>query len=142
MKFKSIFLVLALFFFIASCKSPNGPDDNGNGSNQVYPPKAGDWTASTTFGTLEFNVNAASTHVTKITLIFNGWKGRSGSVSTSKDPGWSISNRYFKAETNILGDQWTIEGTFENSGNSASGTWKAVIGGQTESGSWQGSPKS
>lgn len=141
MKSKSIFIVLAFFLFFVSCKSPNGPDENGT-NGTVSPPKAGDWTASVTFGTLEFTVNDNSTYVTKIKLTFNGWKGRSGSVSTSKDPGWAISNRYFKAQTSILGDQWTIEGTFETNGTKASGTWTAVISGQTESGSWTASPKS
>ncbi len=136
-KFSLLFTV-CLCLSLVTCKSPSGPSDS---AASVSPPKPGDWTTSAAFGTLDFTVNSASTYITKVTFTFNGWKGRSGSVSTSKDPGWAISNRSFKIETSIMSDQWTIDGTFENSGNKASGTWKAVIGGQTESGSWQALPK-
>lgn len=135
----SVVLTVCLCLCLATCKSPSS---SSNPSNPVYPPKSGDWTASTAFGTLDFTVNQASTYVTKITLSFSNWKGRSGSVSSSKDPGWQISNRSFKIETSIMSDQWTINGTFENNGNKASGNWSAMIGGQTESGTWQASPKS
>ena len=104
--------------------------------------KPGDWTATTAFGSFDFIVNSASTYITQITLNFSNWKGRSGSVITSRDPGWSITNRSFKIETSIAGDQWTVEGTFAESGDKASGTWKVITSGQTESGSWQASPKS
>ncbi len=137
-----VLLAACLCFYLTSCDSPEGPSDSSNSSSSVSPPKAGDWTASTTFGSLDFVVNSAGTYVTKVTFNFSNWRGRSGSVSTSKDPGWAISSRSFKVETSILSDQWTVEGTFENSGIKASGTWKAVIGGQTETGSWQASPKS
>ena len=135
----SILLTVCLCLYLISCQSPSGPSDS---AASVSLPKPGDWTTSTAFGTLDFTVNSASSYITKVIFTFNNWKGRSGSVSTSKDPGWAISNRSFKIETNIMSDQWTIDGTFESSGNKASGTWKAVIGGQTESGSWQALPKS
>jgi hypothetical protein len=143
MKSKSIFIILVFLLFLVSCKSPAGPDTNGSGPETpaVYPPQPGDWTSTTTFGSFEINVNGASTHVTKILFTFANWMGRSGSVSVSKDPGWSITNRSFKIETSLMGDQWTVEGTFENSGTKAAGTWTAVLGGQTESGSWSATPK-
>lgn len=133
------FLTVCLCFCLIACKSPASSSDT---STPASPPKAGDWTTSTTFGTLDFTVNSASTYITKVTFNFNGWKGRSGTVSVSKDPGWAISSRTFKIETSIMSDQWTIDGTFETSGSKASGTWKAVVGGQTETGSWQALPKS
>jgi hypothetical protein len=134
----SVFLAVCLCLCLATCKSPAS-------STPVYPPKPGDWTASTAFGTLDFTVNSASTYITKFTITYNNWKGRSGSVIVSQDPGWAISGRTFKIEDTLSGyipEQWTIDGTFESSGDKASGTWKVVIGGQTESGSWQASPKS
>ncbi len=137
----SVILTVCLCLCLATCKSPASSSDS---STPVYPPKSGDWTASTAFGTLDFTVNGASSYITKFTITYNNWKGRSGSVIISKDPGWAISGRTFKIEHTISGyvtEQWTIDGTFESSGNKASGTWKAVIGGQTESGSWQALPK-
>jgi hypothetical protein len=40
-----------------------------------------------------------------------------------------------------MSDNWTFEGTFETSGDRASGTWKAVIGSQTLTGTWIAQPK-
>jgi len=142
MKLKiSLLLAVCLCLYLTSCKSPSGPSDTST-TTSVSLPKSGDWTASTAFGSFDFTVNSSSTYITKINFNFSNWKGRSGSVSVSKDPGWAISNRTFKIETSIMSDQWTIDGTFETNGNKASGNWKAVIGSQTETGTWQSSPKS
>jgi hypothetical protein len=135
----SVLLAVCLFLCPTACKSPAGPSDT---STAVSPPKSGEWTASTAFGSFDYIVNSASTYVAKITFNFSNWRGRSGSVGISRDPGWPISSRSFKIETSITSDQWTVDGTFDNSGNKASGNWKAVIGTQTESGTWQASPKS
>lgn len=147
-KIAALFLFVCLLFI--ACKSPTTQDNKATTSTStstttsiaVIPPKPGTWNAPTEFGSFDFVVNDSSTYITKITFNFAGWMGRSGGVAVSKDPGWTIANRAFKIETGILNDQWTIEGTFDSGGSKASGTWKAVIGGQTLNGTWQGQPKS
>ena len=144
-----LFSLLCLLFL--SCKSPTDGTTTTTAptttvsttttSVAVVQPKPGTWTSSTDFGSFDFVVNDSSTYITKITFNFSNWMGRSGGVGVSKDPGWAISNRTFKIETSIMSDQWTIDGTFDSTGGKASGTWKAVISGQTLTGSWQGQPK-
>jgi len=112
----------------------------------LQPPKPGEWTASTAFGSLGFIVNNASTDITQIIFTFLAphWRGIAGSVRISSIPPWAILNRIFKIETSFSPnyEKWTIEGTFDASGDKASGTWKVTISGQPESGSWTASPKS
>lgn len=138
MRHLKVFLIIAVFvcFGLASCKSTSGPSEADN----VSQPQAGEWTATTTFGSFDFVVNGAGTYITSLTLNFSDWQGLSGSVTVSKDPGWSITNGNFYIDTEVMGDDWTIEGTFSNTGTSASGTWEAVRGGQTYSGSWTAYP--
>ncbi len=108
-----------------------------------------EWTADTDFGGFDFIVNPNGDAITKITLKFSNWKGRSGSISVSDPSGWAISNRKFEIKIDLsdpLDPQdkeiWTFNGTFSVSGDQASGTWKAVINGSTYSGSWKAFPKS
>jgi hypothetical protein len=143
-------LVVSLSLLSLSCKTPTSDASSGSTSSvsttttsvAVVQPKAGTWTSTTDFGTLEFDVNDSATYITKVTFNFNGWMGISGGVAVSKNPGWAIANRTFQVTATIIGAQWTIDGTFDNTGVKASGTWKAVIGGQTQTGTWQAVPKS
>ena len=112
--------------------------------------KPGEWTAKTGFGSFDFIVNSEGDYITKVTLRFSNWRGRSGSIGVSRSPGWAITNRKFEIDIDLLMDpfdpfkreDWTFKGKFSENGKKASGTWKAVISGSTYSGSWQGSPKS
>jgi hypothetical protein len=112
--------------------------------------KPGEWTAKTGFGRFDFIVDSRGDYITKVTLRFSNWRGRSGSIGVSRSPGWAISNRKFDIDIDLLTDpfdplkreDWTFKGTFSENGKKASGTWKAVISGSTYSGTWEGSPKS
>lgn len=131
----SVFLTVCLCLYLTTCKSPADPSDS---SNPVYPPKPGEWTATISIGRFDFTVSSDSTGISKILVYFSK---TSGSVSTTREPPWPITNRGFKIETTFSGAQWTFEGTFADSGDKASGTWKFVAA-NTESGSWQASSKS
>ena len=88
-------------------------------------------------------MNSQSTYITKIKYILSNWQGRSGSITVTKDPGWPITNRNFEIARDLDPSlRVTINGTFSESGQQASGTWNAVLSGTTYSGSWQASPKS
>jgi len=110
--------------------------------------ESGEWTAKTDFGGFDFVVNPDCDAITKITLKFSNWKGRSGSIGVSRPSGWAITNRNFKIEIDLSDpldpldrEKWTFKGTFSISGDQASGTWKAVINSATYSGSWKAIPK-
>lgn len=110
-------------------------------------PQSGDWTATTGFGSLDFQVNQESTAITSIKYNFSSWTcgivTLSGSVGISSPSGWAISDRQFtiKNTLDMVGNQtMTISGSFGDSGDQASGTWKAVMYGSTCSGTWEASP--
>ena len=111
-------------------------------------PTSKEWTADTDFGGLDFTVSPTGNSIIKITLKFSNWKGRSGSIGVTNPSGWTISNRSFDIDIDLSDpldpsdkEEWTIKGTFSISGDRASGTWRAVIGSSTYSGSWDGFPK-
>lgn len=117
--------------------SPNPPN-----------PMSREWTADTNFGGLDFTVSPTGNSITKITLRFLNWKGRSGSIGVTNPSGWTIFNKSFDIDIDLSDpldpsdkEEWTIKGTFSAGGDRASGTWRAVIGGSTYSGSWNGFPK-
>ena len=128
-------LTVCLCLYLIACKSPTNPSDS---TTSVFLPKSGEWTSAISIGRFDFTVSSDSTGIPKILVYFSK---TSGSVSTTREPPWPITNRGFKIETTFSGAQWTFEGTFADSGDKASGTWKFVAV-NTESGSWQASPKS
>jgi len=109
----------------------------------TQPAKPGTWTSTTAFGVFEFTVNSQSTYITSFKRTFSNWRGRSGSILTSREPGWAITDRKFNISTVTFGETWSFSGTFTESGDKASGTWSVVFPnlGGSESGSWQASPK-
>ena len=115
-------------------------------NGRVYAqPRSGDWKASTDFGEFVFTVDSAGTHITKI--IFNlvdytcGPITQSGSVTISYGgSGVPITNNQFKIEDSE-NTYWgtiktTINGTFTQTGDQASGTWSKDVFGTLCSGSW------
>jgi hypothetical protein len=120
----------------------------GDNATSPDPPEApapqaiqtGAWSASTAFGTFTFEVGSSGSTITKITITYSNWKGRSGSISQTKDPAWEISSRNFSINTTINGEPWVLTGNFKINGIEATGTWKVTIGGSDESGSWEASP--
>ena len=111
-------------------------------------PRSGDWKAPTGFGELEFTVNSAGTHINKLIFRFSNWTcgpvtWGGGSVTTTWPPGGGIpiSNNQFTYETyfdigSTKNQKMTVSGTFNQTGDLASGTWVAVNYGVTCSGSW------
>jgi hypothetical protein len=105
-------------------------------------PRSGDWKVSTGFGEMVFTVDSAGTRINKITFTFSNWKCGSvthvgGSITIIKGGGVPISNRQFTLQASLSSnEQMTINGTFNETGDQASGTWSAVIYGTTCSGNW------
>lgn len=134
----ALFLAICLCLCPLACNSPAGPEETSNPvSKPVFPPKPGEWTSAISIGRFDFTVNPDSTGLSKILVFFSS---NSGSVSSSREPHWPITNRSFKIETSFAGAQWTFEGTFADGGDKASGTWKFVAS-NSQSGSWQAVPK-
>ena len=116
---------------------------NGYGVTHAQP-KSGDWTVTTDFGQLVLTVNSDGTYITKIGYTFSSWTigsvTRSGTVTISTSPGWSITDNKFTINNNLdpWGDQkMTINGEFNQTGDGASGTWSANFYGTTASGTWE-----
>jgi len=110
-----------------------------------------EWNASTDFGEMEFTVNSDGTGVIEITYIFSNWTcgsaTMSGTVKFSKSSGWPITDRQFTIKNTFdpppigSGSQvMTINGTFDETGAHASGTWEADWYGSLCSGTWQAAP--
>jgi hypothetical protein len=105
-------------------------------------PRSGDWKAPADFGEMVFTVDSAGTRINKITFTFSNWKCGSvthvsGSITIIKGGGLPISNRQFTLQASLSSnEQMTVNGTFNETGDQASGTWTAVIYGTTCSGNW------
>jgi len=114
-------------------------------------PGSGDWIATADFGSFVFNVSDDGTYITEITYTFSDWTcgivTTSGTIAISSGSGWPISDNQFTIENNLDAkfppkETMTIEGTFDDSGDAASGTWRSVKYGTTCSGSWEVIPNS
>ena len=103
-------------------------------------PRSGDWIASTGFGEFTFTVDSNSTHINKLSLTFASFTcgniTRSGTITTSASPGWPITDNQFNIEQTDGNTTTTINGTFTQTGDQASGTWSFNISGTICSGSW------
>jgi hypothetical protein len=113
---------------VAAC-GDNGtePGDDGNGG-AVQPIATGAWNATSPEGfSVVFTVNAAADYVTEVRVTFSGLScgGQtltSGTVTSSRDPGWAISNR--QITFSLSNPALSITGTFSDNGTAASGTWQ------------------
>jgi len=127
----------------------NGGCGGGGSSSDTQTPTTGLWNASTDFGDLKFTVNADGTAVTEVSYVFSSWTcgsaTRSGTIKVTNASGWPITDRQFTIENDLnpdplLSEMMTITGTFDRSGNKASGTWEADLDDAVCSGTWQASP--
>jgi len=103
------------------------------------PPTPGKWAGTAEFGTFVLTVNPKGTGVTYIAYTFSGYKCGpkvlSGGVANGLETGWDgkpINNGQFTFD----GQTMTVQGTFDPSGTSASGTWTMP----GCSGTWTASP--
>ena len=134
---KKICLVFISLLFLISCSKEG---DSGNSS-----PKSGVWNVSTEFGGFVFTVNSDGTNITEIAITHSNWScggvTLGGTLTLSSNPGWAITNRDFTIEQSFdpMSDNQvlTITGTFNNSGNEASGEWTEKVYGSTCSGTWE-----
>lgn len=106
-------------------------------------PMSGDWKVPTDFGEFIFTVNSECTNITKLVLTFSDWTcggvKQSGGVTFNVSPGWSISNNQFTINSSVDPSghiKVTINGTFYEPGDNASGTWSFDVYGTICSGSW------
>ena len=130
MKNKAI-IILALLAFIFSFQ-------NCAGQKTI---QSGRWVATTDFGSFELVIDSGGNAISEIKFNFSGWHGTSGSVTVSRDGGWSINNRKFTIEHDLstnwsYDDTYTITGTFTDNGKEADGTWREDLDGTIFSGSW------
>jgi hypothetical protein len=108
-------------------------------------PRSGDWKVPTEFGEFVFTVNIDGTNIPKIVTTFTNWTcggvPKGGTLTTYQDPPWPITDDQFTIEISISpppgNDVLTINGTFNQAGDEASGTWSAVVSGTTCPGSWE-----
>lgn len=132
--FKKMFLTIPLMLIVLLV----------NRYGELYAqPTSGDWKAPTEFGEFIFTVNTAGTYITRLEITHNNWTcggvTQNGTVIKQSSPGWPISGNQFTIETNIdpSGNiTITINGTFNQAGNEASGTWSENVYGTICSGNW------
>jgi len=127
----------------------NGGCGGGGTSSDTHTPTTGLWKASTDFGDLKFTVNSDGTAVTEVSYVFSSWtcgsSTKSGTIKITNASGWPITDRQFTIENDLnpdpsISEMMTITGTFDQSGNKASGTWEADLYDAVCSGTWQASP--
>jgi photosystem II stability/assembly factor-like uncharacterized protein len=114
------------------------------GYNPVFAqPQSGEWKIQTEFGEMVLTVNSEGTHITKLTIAFSDYKCGSvtqgGTITQQTTPGWPITNNQFSFTTSIDPSgsiKFSVHGTFNQSGNEASGTWSINSYGTTCSGTW------
>lgn len=106
-------------------------------------PESGDWIASTEFGEIVLTVDSEGNYITKLSITFSDYScggiTQNGTVTKQSSSGWSISNNQFSITTSINPSgttKLTIQGTFNQSGKEASGTWSINVSGITCSGNW------
>ncbi len=113
-----------------------------NGYGVIYSqPRSGDWKVPTEFGEFVFTVNVDGTNITKLVTTYTDWQCgsviKSGTITTQTEPPWSISDDQFTIGYSYPNDTMTINGTFNQAGDEASGTWTAVMSGTTCPGEWE-----
>jgi hypothetical protein len=154
MKTKNISKQLLIFPFlliipvcIMSCEEDDEDSKNQSDTNQIVP---GAWKANAEFGTIDFIVNSESTYIIEFEVDFDNWTmgitTYNNSIRFSSDPGWKITDRKFSFSQNLSPfpsekEEFTINGTFNDKGDKAEGSWEADFNGLTDSGNWQGAPK-
>jgi hypothetical protein len=125
-----IALLLLSFIAVAACS---------DSTTEPQPIASGTWTGSTTGMSLEFTVDAGGGTISEIVYTFSGFQCggttiNSGSITSSRDPAWPITNRQFEI-TRSSDPTIDVAGTFGNGGTTVSGTWEWM----TCSGTWTGS---
>lgn len=114
---------------------------------EEVPPKPGEWTASTGNSkfTFAFTVNPDSTGITIVDYTFTeftcGSVTTSGGASVEGSLPWPITDGQFTIEWSEYTSDWNvvIEGSFDETGTHASGTWEISAGEDRQTGTWEAS---
>ena len=108
------------------------------------PPKPGEWSALADFGEFAFTVNPSGTGITKISFLFSEFKcgpaTLSGEVSVENPSLWTIADGQFTANVDLMPNEITIRGKFDETGSQASGTWEVNASGTICMGAWECRP--
>jgi hypothetical protein len=104
--------------------------------------RTGDWTVPTDFGQFVITVGCGGTCITDIIYTWanfhcDGITLVSGSIHSMRTGGWAITDRNFSIQTSIGTNQTiTINGSFNLSGNTVSGTYSVNVYGTICAGTW------
>jgi hypothetical protein len=138
-------VVLGLLSLIGS----NGGGDGGDmASDEPLAPVPGEWVGSPGDLTIDFVVASNGDGLEEIKIKFNdfscGGITSNGSITISSSHPYPITNSSFE-EDFVLDpvdrqQTITIEGSFDSSGEFASGTYEAVFYSETCTGTWDASP--
>lgn len=130
----NVFALAALVIFFQGCA----------GQKAI---QSGRWTASTSFGTLEFIVSSGGNSISEIRLIFSDWHYAALLEFAWYPPsGFGINNRKFTIIIDLVSlrqhheypeDIYTISGEFADNGREAEGTWEEDLNGSHYSGNWE-----
>jgi hypothetical protein len=105
-------------------------------------PQPGSWSGTAGFGELSFTVDSTSTSITQLVINYTdfscGGVLSNGTITVTSS--WPVSDRQFNITTGSPDREITISGTFDITGEYASGTYDAGFNGTTCSGTWDAIP--
>lgn len=115
------------------------PTDSGTPMPKA--PYAGHWIATTDFGNFDFSINSSGTELTWVNINLSNWKCDGTIITMSLKAGsWSISDGEFSAEIDLNPphvEYLTIDGTYDETAKTFSGTWDQDMYGTHCSGTWK-----
>jgi hypothetical protein len=105
-------------------------------------PMSGDWNADTDFGHIAFTVDPDGNNVVTTVISMSGWTCGGTTISTELQilNSWSISGDEFAGQIDLDDSHFhtlTIDGTYDDSRKTFSGTWEEDSHGTTCSGPWE-----
>ena len=111
-------------------------------------PVTGDWAGTSGFGQFEFHVSSDGTAIEEIKLNFEDFScgnivSGSGSIEFSNTPGWPVADSEFSIQLTLshsLDQEMQIQGTFEDTGTTATGTYVADFNDSICQGTWDAAP--
>jgi hypothetical protein len=125
-------------------------DLHETGSEGSSPPTAGQWSGTAGFGEIDLVVNAEGNGIEEVTIVFEDYK--CGVVTSnlilnvSFNPPSSIDTAHVALDFDLdpppVDTTLTMEGTFNTSGTSISGTYEADFYGTICTGTWSATPRS
>lgn len=111
-------------------------------------PVTGAWIGTSGFGELDFDVSSDGNAIEEVQFNFIDFScgnvvSTSGSITFSNNPGWSIADDEFSIQLTLsqtLEQEMQIQGTFKNTGTTATGTYIADFNDTICQGTWDAAP--